>query len=703
MKRKSELRNKDWRRSSIGDLNEVRSFANPSEIRVYRQETAGIVSGREIKHLLDEILIFGNVEFDMAVIDTRKVKRVKFADPDTAHPINCKPNTSSARSKGTLAQNSDCPKTSEYAFYKKFRENSGCIAQSSPLYKEDNRSDIYEANNRTEELPNVVKHKFGNFSSFLPAVKTAPIEFKLSVPQPQVSKNTEILCKHNEVFAQKRQKLLQCAVESLSLDNNEHHSKGYDLVSALLRRLVPYSGNACTSNNRLALRTKEVELNTKQQLLVSPDSDTHFEELYETPSPNFTLPISSRYLGNGSPGYWSNNSRESIFSLYNHVGPESPLTGHASKVHFEYDRRLLDNIVDELSDITPETEFPLDRYGNLALYHMPMQSRPYYSTQENCCSKLSPYLGPLDTGPSKFSYLKDLDEALYPKESSLGKFSSTRLLGWHYDNSTDEEGLPRYSHSPLLDSYASWKNSGKDCCGDHDSKLDEMGLHSLSLSTRVHDPEFISRDFCLERYPLNGIGWQDLEKKDYEVEKPGNFPVTLLCTPDYVPSAEDNISSSYQISHINSIFRENFCQSLDDLLLSSGINLDFKWKNLSMDGWLRDIISPSHSALHFQKEDIEQFSSPLLLGTNIKRTESTGSSGKHLHRLLDSHSAGSGSKTSKTTMFKEEEQVMGIGWVLLSGKFFSKSSRHGNQSDKGIMSIIALEILDKGISIVLFS
>ncbi|OVA02238.1 hypothetical protein BVC80_9099g26 [Macleaya cordata] len=173
MKKNSEFHNKDQqnriRRSSLRNLNEeVRTSSKGFNSRVSRERA-----------------------------DMRRVKRVRFADPDTV-PLNCKPDPCSLPAKGTLPPSFDEPKTSEYAFYKRLRKNADRSCHPYPHNKQDNPLEKFEANNSAGELTNVVKpfkHDFG-IRSLFPVEKVTPtkLESSHSPPGPGDSWNSE--CKN---------------------------------------------------------------------------------------------------------------------------------------------------------------------------------------------------------------------------------------------------------------------------------------------------------------------------------------------------------------------------------------------------------------------------------------------------------------------------------------------------------------------------
>ncbi|KAK9993251.1 hypothetical protein SO802_022954, partial [Lithocarpus litseifolius] len=67
-------------------------------------------------------------------------KRVKLTDLDVNIPLSCRRNASSTPLEGRQSPRSNDPKTSEFAFFKKLKENAGHKYQSHTLHKEENQS-----------------------------------------------------------------------------------------------------------------------------------------------------------------------------------------------------------------------------------------------------------------------------------------------------------------------------------------------------------------------------------------------------------------------------------------------------------------------------------------------------------------------------------------------------------------------------------
>ncbi|XP_051120459.1 uncharacterized protein LOC127244139 [Andrographis paniculata] len=212
---------------------------------------------------------------------TRKVKRVRFESPgnDGGHAHV------SARGRDvSQSPASDAPKTSEYAYFKKVRNGAGAVRGYSHSAPKENRhwssSKIYDSLRENARSSGVVKPSFkeyrfsvereepsdhqnfpspyaseydeGNLTKIKePTVGTGknpklfvhdvtPIRQCLSSsPLDEVPRVSEKQCLEKGIFAGKRKKLQQWAIQTLFPDVENPHLKGSELTSSLLSRLFP--------------------------------------------------------------------------------------------------------------------------------------------------------------------------------------------------------------------------------------------------------------------------------------------------------------------------------------------------------------------------------------------------------------------------------------------------------------------------------
>ncbi|XVE78030.1 hypothetical protein DITRI_Ditri13aG0111500 [Diplodiscus trichospermus] len=112
------------------------------------------------------------------------------------------------------------------------------------------------------------------------------------------------------LFSRKREKLRQWAHNSFP-EIEELCPKGYDLISILLSRLLPWSNenNSCRS-----AESAPAESNTKTELLACPMSDIPSKKLYRWPKRNIMEVEYIPYMENGTSSYWLDKSRETMLS-----------------------------------------------------------------------------------------------------------------------------------------------------------------------------------------------------------------------------------------------------------------------------------------------------------------------------------------------------------------------------------------------------
>ncbi|XVF21460.1 hypothetical protein REPUB_Repub12eG0092100 [Reevesia pubescens] len=280
----------------------------------------------------------------------------------------------------------DCPKTSEFAFFKKLKKDAGQRFDSHSMEREKNQpnklnsseccrviegtkivrniSKSSEGTNSTRNsskdfrsplsVVNISSKEFGSlFSienlsskdprSMLPRNNVTHINFdSFLLPVDREANNSEVNLKNafssfesifsiedwsqhdsmnkrpggsqsdqEELFSRKRQKLLQWAHNSFP-EMVELCSKGYDLISMLLNRLLPWS------NEKTDCRSADsapVKSSTKTEIIACPKSDIPSKKLYVLPTRDIMqVEYTPSYLENGTSSYGSDRSRETMLS-----------------------------------------------------------------------------------------------------------------------------------------------------------------------------------------------------------------------------------------------------------------------------------------------------------------------------------------------------------------------------------------------------
>ncbi|XP_026435939.1 uncharacterized protein LOC113333739 isoform X2 [Papaver somniferum] len=328
--------------------------------------------------------------------DMKRVKRVRFAETEVDCPVIGKRNPYALPAKEALPPTFEEPKTSEYAFYKKLRTDADGSFNSYTQKKQDTA----EANRPVREPSNTRNPvKFDDLRrSLMPVAMVTPI--KVGSPQmsrpslslPGESRNSVRLVfvahtsglhcctwaqnRNVEVFAAKRKKLLRWALEFSSSDISQCHSKGYDLVSVLLQRLIPES-NKTASMICSTQKTKHPVSTTKSQLLA-------LEELPESSSSpvNFVRPFAKHCIENGLSNCWSNQFRENIFMQLDTKNSGSPLAQQANKFHLQCRKRYSDDFTGDKRrrslQIMRESDFDLDLIDDRKLGSLQMRRESDY-------------------------------------------------------------------------------------------------------------------------------------------------------------------------------------------------------------------------------------------------------------------------------------------------------------------------------------
>ncbi|XP_043707676.1 uncharacterized protein LOC122657005 isoform X2 [Telopea speciosissima] len=575
--------------------------------------------------------------------DMRRVKRVRFTDPDTVYQHNCKPDASSIASKGTQTQKFDDPKTLEYAFYKRLREGTEL---SNHLHNQDGQLKKVEASNCSRAVDHLAKYRCEEVRPLL-AVRVTPTELRSSLCLGEALKNQVTISSkhlephnsHEEVFSKKRRKLCQWVAKASSLDVDEISSKGYDVVSVLLQRLVPQCN---ASERRMPPSSRYEVLSTRSQLIASSDSDMHFEELRWTPTPSmhFTEPTFGKPLDDDTSECRSNKSGVVTSSQWDTLNSKTLSTRNSDKFDSQWDVLDSDSLSTRNADIVDL------QYRNV---------QPYRASDENATvlhTKMKPcWFTDMDRDSLKRNGSLPQDQVPLPSKleySSKNSFSSL------WDSPNQSFGPSNNLSFPVLDEFHKKndfalgidhitqfldRNDGDLCNSvvkaspirtivlrdDHEqspSKYDAIGLDSLPFPAIHRSASMTSLlDFWSERYHYQTIG-RSFEENDYSVAVKHHLPLTFSCYQSYLPQGcrllgnyRGNDVFNYlhtPRSFTNQVFSEKLCSNVGTLVLPSGLDSDFRWKNLLMNdslGEYRSSICPNYK---FNAKQTQDVSFPLL-------------------------------------------------------------------------------------------
>ncbi|XP_042489863.1 uncharacterized protein LOC122069841 isoform X4 [Macadamia integrifolia] len=545
---------------------------------------------------------------EQAPKDTRRVKRVRFTDPDTVYQYNCKPDASSIPSKGTQSKKFDDPKTSEYAFYKRLRVGT---ERNFHFHNQDGQLKKVEASNCSGVMTfgnsyhpvvdHLAKYRCEDVRPLLPVMVT-PTELRSSLCLGEASKNQVTVTipskhleaphnSHEEIFPRKRRKLCQWVAETSSLDVDEISSKGYDVVSVLLQRLVPQSNASkrcmppssrkvqpyCASDDENAtdLHTKmkpcwftdmekdslkrngslppDQVLSTKSQLIASSDSDMHFEELPWTPTPSmhFIEPTAGQHLDDDKSERQSNKSGVITSSQWDSTNYATLSTRNTDKFDSQWDILNSDSLSTRNADI-----FDV-QYRKV---------QPYCASDDENATVLQTEMKPcwftdMDRDSLKRNGSLLQDQVPIPSKLEYSLQNSFSSL-WDSPNFGPSDNLS----FPALDEFHKKKefaigiehltqfldhNDGDSCNSvvkaspirtillrdDHEQclrKFDAIGLDSLPFPAIHHSASMNSLlDFWSERFHNQAIG-RSFEENNCSVAMMNGLPLTFSCYQSYL-------------------------------------------------------------------------------------------------------------------------------------------------------------------------
>ncbi|KAF3945616.1 hypothetical protein CMV_028025, partial [Castanea mollissima] len=376
-------------------------------------------------------------------------KRVKLTDLDVNIPLSCRRNASSTPLEGRLSPRFDDPKTSEFAFFKKLKENAGHKYQSHTLHKEENQSKKFKISDCSGE---------GN----------SPEAYTTSAGGQHG---------HGEIFSKKRHKLRKWVVETSYPHIEELCSKG---------RLFPESNK---NSGFKKSKSREVDIDTKSQFLTSLELHSQLKKLSHMPVKNYMELDHVSHLDDGPSSCWLNRSPEWVLS--NFYTP--PID--ASIACLEYEMRETDYEVGGRSPVLctqcdSTYGFQSKRYGSLAYNHLKELDDLHYPKKCLINSGSNPLLLGWDFGRSTEE--RNSSNTCQNTELSVYSPSSSSLGDYHQHILDDRIGAKELSESSFLSTYSpnvisfSWSYSAN--------------YNDLDFGKQVKDKEDINADF--NHFPL---------------------------------------------------------------------------------------------------------------------------------------------------------------------------------------------------------
>ncbi|XP_050365542.1 uncharacterized protein LOC126784088 [Argentina anserina] len=392
---------------------------------------------------------------------------------------------------------SDNAKTSEYAFFKKLKEDvsnnhQSCCSKSNQACRGSSSKPRDSSGERTSSIQN----KCDNIRSAGVNKDAIPEGFESSHALNgsalretgkglDLFEEVESQTRHTNVFERKRRKLLQWVRETSFPEIDDYCMDGSNLVSVLLNRLIPKS---CENNSVKNPKLMEVLPSEKSMPLPSLESDIHFKELQLPPAESLMDLGSDPFSGDSTLSCLSKRSRGIVSCSYSPTS--STYKNYLDYTVWEPDSALLlggsavscPNI--DSNSILPLEEFGLATSGCVKeldiLYppHKYMHGREPYAPMlgwdfdrmdEGKLSNLSRHRADLellgsctmscpmidsvnvfpfsDNGLREPSHVKELDIFCQPSEYLVEKPQCAPMLGWNFDSTNEESNahsLSRY-------------------------------------------------------------------------------------------------------------------------------------------------------------------------------------------------------------------------------------------------------------------
>ncbi|XP_065624510.1 uncharacterized protein LOC111986220 isoform X3 [Quercus suber] len=504
-------------------------------------------------------------------------KRVKLSDLDVNIPSSCRRNASSTALEGRQSPRSDDPKTSEFAFFKKLKENAGHKYQSHTLHKEENQSKKFKISDCSGGNPNSVKFRCKDFSSSLLAENVTPSNFSSHLPPlGGALKKSGGQHGRGEIFSKKRHKLRKWVVETSYPHIEELCLKGYDFVSLLLNRLFPESNK---NSGFKKSKSREVDIDTKSQFLTSLELHSQLKKLSHMPARNYMELDHVSHLDDGPSSCWLNRSPEGVLSNF-YTPPIDE-----SIACLEYEMREPDY---EVGGRSPVLCTQCDStYGS--------QSKRY--------------------GSLAYNHLKELDDLHYPKRCLIKSGSNPLLLGWDFGRNTEERNLSNTCKNTELNLYSPSSSSWG---GYHQHILDDrIGAKELSESSflSTNSPNVISFPWSYSaNYNDLDFGKQVEDKEDINADF-NHFPLALTLAPDYLTLDEDHKNDTkckdssifffpHNLNIMSKVFGERYHHpGFEGVLLSSGLDFDLEWDCPSLSGSSRKHHPPVNYAFQSPRNE----------------------------------------------------------------------------------------------------
>ncbi|KAL3517763.1 hypothetical protein ACH5RR_020352 [Cinchona calisaya] len=491
-----------------------------------------------------------------------------------------------------ISVSADAPKTSEYAFFKKLKEDIGgyyvndrktetsipsnisksererptnqfSLLSSPTQAKPDN---VSELNSRDEYKENKQRSSLPCVNHVTPQRKN----FAAVSPFSSVSNNSGNPYAGTGIFSVKRQKIRQLVANTFPAVG-DCSAKGFDLVSLLISRLFP-NGN---EDECCRYSISKGVLDTTYQLPVLPGSDAE-EKIHTRNTTKFKY---ASCWNNDFPEYWSSTPRKRVLSKRDVTISNVPLIEYNAETDFRDKEAILNCGLHDKAI----TNIFRDRDSS---YYLSFNSQKSLSSD----------------------HLRELDGFL---NEPVGKEPQILLLGWDVNEEKEQTFCSTLATSSDV-AYRKILDDSLDLCTN-----DTLDFYSLATSSDVAYWKILddSLDLCTndtrDFYSLpsaysTSARWHDL-RRDHEdnYAVANQFPFFY---PKYLTMAEDCDTCCLLEKNNVNLHNQDYTGRkghFEALLFSGGVNDDKRLPLSSFSGG--DCSSNSH-IFHFPfREDICPF------------------------------------------------------------------------------------------------
>uniref|UniRef100_A0A803PGC7 Uncharacterized protein n=1 Tax=Cannabis sativa TaxID=3483 RepID=A0A803PGC7_CANSA len=495
-------------------------------------------------------------------------KRVKFSDTDADSPKIPR-----------LQDVTEEVKTSEFAFFKKLKEDASKTFASSLARNVLNQTNNFNSKNASKENINIpnnsCKEKVNTSLLVENPTPLQAVSFHSPLGRTGTRRNSGTQYRHADIFNRKREKLRRWVTDVEFHEIDGLCSKGCNIVPVLLKRLTPECKDINIVNDQNLGRE---ETDTKSQLVPSFESDIYSNRLQWTPRHCPELEYDP-YLGDDiQPNPLWNRSRGSILLL------DAPLHHDNDVHHYNYipwDSGLGELPIDRDSNfvfpirkqISVELLEGFDKFNqpnrNLVGNQSNVPALDWHYDKEKFERTLSTITGLHEgelhvdhdsnfvlpvTKHTSAEILEELDEFCQPSRNLVGCQSNVPALDWYYDKENFERALSIISPSDI----------------------DPNSRHRSPLAAWVEDDVHINKgpEYSSPVSPSSYYQNHDLRAEILEdihtITDSNHLPSTISCRPNYFGPHEDFYNATGFSPQLHHYPRQRKTLQSSELVLSLG-------------------------------------------------------------------------------------------------------------------------------------